>query len=566
MASWAVTDQGFAKSKVRLITDEKKPVRARQLQDAINELLSGNDVEQLIVYFAGHGVNIGGSEFWLLSDAPGLTSEAVNLNGTADLAFRGTVSHVVFISDACRTAAEGIHAQAVKGVEIFPNKEVLGVTQSVDKFFATSLGSPAFEIKDPRASARRFKAVYTETVLSVLEGRHIEALETREEGEIILAFVRPRGLMDYLASAVPAKLKGVKGLKGSVIQQPVAILTSREKDAWIARFVERGPARTSGTKSPLRARASVRVLESVHTVARIAVRSALTGDATSVEPKLAQAARENISGVSMLAQSVRHVAKVVGPTQFESRCGFKVRGNRLVAAIIRRPARAHVFPNTRQEIIVSNLSGPAASVLLEFENGVGLVVPAIRDFVGELTFEKGDLIAVSYEPSDNSKRWHGYGPSAEQFRTLRAIAVSAGRLGAFRLEGEDAPQLALMFQRAKNVDPVMALYAAYSYHSMHLEGALHDMHHVVCKDLKMRLFDLAMLTGSLNGTVVDRAEKVFPAFPMMAQGWPLLSARRISLSPCLDEVRSHLIPSLWSVFDGEGTAILRSAIHSGAMR
>src|SRR3954451_14876362 len=79
---------------VRTLTDEHGKLGVRAIQDTIAELLDPGVLDQLVVYFAGHGVNIGQSEYWLLSDAPAYTNEAVNVAGSAVLARRCGVPHV----------------------------------------------------------------------------------------------------------------------------------------------------------------------------------------------------------------------------------------------------------------------------------------------------------------------------------------------------------------------------------------------------------------------------------------------------------------------------------------
>ncbi len=106
------------------VTDKTTPVDVRTIKAAIREIIDDGPPDQLIIYFAGHGVNLGYSEYWLLSDAPADPNEAINVNGSAELAHRGKIPHVVFISDACRTAAEGIQAQSVLGSVIFPTTPV----------------------------------------------------------------------------------------------------------------------------------------------------------------------------------------------------------------------------------------------------------------------------------------------------------------------------------------------------------------------------------------------------------------------------------------------------------
>jgi hypothetical protein len=143
-------------------------------------------IGQLIVYFAGHGVNNNQSEYWLLSGAPTNPNEAINVAGSALLAQRSGIPHVVIISDAisdaCRTAPEGIHAQGVTGSLMFPNQPLRpGPADFVDQFFACLLGDPAHEIRDPNDASRVFRSIYTEVLVESLNGEHREMLVRVDE-------------------------------------------------------------------------------------------------------------------------------------------------------------------------------------------------------------------------------------------------------------------------------------------------------------------------------------------------------------------------------------------------
>ena len=164
MRDWAV-EQGFDASHIETITDEQSKVTPQRIKDAIKPLVELGTVEQLIVYFAGHGMNLLRNEYWLLSDAPEDPDAVVNVSASTELARRSTIPHVVILSDACRTAASGIQMQGVNGSLIFPNKNISGPEKAVDLFFATALGDPSFEIKDPADAAGRYKAMYTEALV-----------------------------------------------------------------------------------------------------------------------------------------------------------------------------------------------------------------------------------------------------------------------------------------------------------------------------------------------------------------------------------------------------------------
>ena len=67
MYNWACS-QGV---NAKLITDEGgAKVKPDMILESIQEILNGPGADQLILYFAGHGVNINRGEQWLLTDAP----------------------------------------------------------------------------------------------------------------------------------------------------------------------------------------------------------------------------------------------------------------------------------------------------------------------------------------------------------------------------------------------------------------------------------------------------------------------------------------------------------------
>jgi hypothetical protein len=103
------------------------------IKRAIRKLVDDGDIEQLIVYFAIHGVNIRYGEYRLISDAPVDCSAAVNVEVSMALARRCGIPYVVFVSDACRIADKCVQAQGITGSEIFPNDPVSGPENPVDR-------------------------------------------------------------------------------------------------------------------------------------------------------------------------------------------------------------------------------------------------------------------------------------------------------------------------------------------------------------------------------------------------------------------------------------------------
>jgi hypothetical protein len=98
VADWLQNEQHF---KVTRLTDDRQPVRAADIFKAVDNFVGLGTVQQLVVYFAGHGSVVGFGEFWLLSEAPRNPNEAVSFPETFELSRRCNIPNIVFISDAC---------------------------------------------------------------------------------------------------------------------------------------------------------------------------------------------------------------------------------------------------------------------------------------------------------------------------------------------------------------------------------------------------------------------------------------------------------------------------------
>jgi len=74
---------------------------------------------------------------------------------------------VVWCRNACRTAAREFRLSLLVGVK--SPKRADGRTGKVDRlFFATTLGTPALEIKESSQATTRFKALYTDALVDCL--------------------------------------------------------------------------------------------------------------------------------------------------------------------------------------------------------------------------------------------------------------------------------------------------------------------------------------------------------------------------------------------------------------
>lgn len=569
MYEWALAQGMPDGTHAKLITDaDGKKVHPDHVYDAIKEIIDGPGVDQLVLYFAGHGVNISRNEHWLLTDAPVKASAAVNVSGSVELARYCGINHVVIFSDACRVAPEGLQAQNVRGVDVFPNEGAADRAKPVDQFFACYLGKTAAEIKDPASAASTYSALYTSALLDALGGRvladaypdlYTDALldAVNDQGRKVLE-VRPRDLEKYLEAEVLTRVRKMH-LEGKVNQNPDAIITS---DAdWLSRIVP-DTSVSPGIRRAMAPRSIPVPVPSLQSVARNLVRSAVAGDERALGTQLEAGRTARVAGGPHLVDTVEKIAAPFGPDHFETQCGIKVRGARMTEFY---SPRAHSeFMGTAGDVLrVDPTNDPAASVLITFDGGVGAVIPAIKGFIAALTFDDGELVDVAYEPSANDWRWDMYKDSAARVRALRAVAASSSQHGRFRLEQDDAIKIAQDMQYAKGIDPTLAVYAAYAYHDLQAIQRIRDMSGYLRGDIGVTFFDLALLSRRLLDKSVVASDRIVPFFPLLSQGWALLGANRVRLHPALQGIENNMRDSLWSLFDEAGLRKLAQAMHTG---
>lgn len=617
MEKWAL-DQGIDRDLVKVLTDESSPVEVRHVKKAVKQLVDLSTVEQLIVYFAGHGVNISRGEYWLLSGAPEDSNEAVNVSGSVELARYCGIPHVVLISDCCRTAAEGIQAQGIRGSEIFPNLSEGGIENPVDVFFACALGAPALEVKDPKQAAAGFRAIYTDSLVEALQGRKDVLIKDPEEPAPIRlievadavegarrGIIRPWPLSFHLQNEVLDRLISAD-VKPGVSQTPIARINSR--GTWLAEVLAPQPppmpasaprvpspaevppppvsvpapaappgrGRRRASKPEKRSREEEKIPAPVGRAASVGVggarRTAAPGERliTGSRSLLRASLKEGLvvggdaaalgTDTSELVRSAGRVSEPFGPSAFETRCGFKVRGSS-IDSVLCFNAHAEIVDPEHRIVRVDSVAGPAANVVLQFSDGTGMVLPAIPHYLGAISVEAGEVVDVGYELSENSPRWEGIQGRVAELRSLRALMASSARLGVLRLSAGDAELLAEHMKVGDGLDPTMAVYAAYAFDDLQRKGLIRKVKESMKQGLGLRLFDIELLNGDLRGREVAAEKGLYPFFPLLSSGWALLGAHRVELPPGLAELGRHRVESLWTLFGPSGVDLVRTAIQ-----
>ena len=123
VADW-LQDEGF---EVKRFIDGQKPVVVGDIKASIRALVERGTLEQLVIYFAGHGFIGLSSEFWLLSDARQDPDAAISLTEARDasrqLQHPQRRLHLGCVSLARR---QSTNARTCAGSVVFPNAAPTG--------------------------------------------------------------------------------------------------------------------------------------------------------------------------------------------------------------------------------------------------------------------------------------------------------------------------------------------------------------------------------------------------------------------------------------------------------
>ena len=611
MAKWANSQLCCGMQEVIVLSDAnnehgeavdngaRQAVKAYEITEAITKLVEGG-LQQLIVYFAGHGANVRYNELWLLSGAPQAASEAVNLKGSIEIAKQCGVAHIVIIADACRTAAATLQAQAVEGSLVFPSNPSARRPGKVDVFYAAVVGRPALELQEAAEAQRKFIAVYTKSLAEGLNGK--APLETAIDGDRQLQVVRSWPLQRYLERAVPNELERLNA-PISLEQAPDAEIMS-PPESWISQpnvDLLQVVAAASNSIGQVR-RGGLRQLESGGNAlpskhedrfSKQALHSSRSSDARRLPQSgsMPHVAKDQPTSLRNQAQSAitsalysKSQRAIRGPTtggysygsvdEYAARarqglrttdlpsCGFVTRGIE-VAEVFTTSAAAEQLD--RNQVHFPSLRGPAASVLIVLKNGYGTLLPVIQNYVATLNFDEGELAEVSYELISGFQFGEDVAHGLKALGPLRQTAAAASRLGVLSPNVEHRGNLTAIADRLSAVDWLdisLDIYFAYAFASQGQDGLIKAMQCALRSKLEVELFDIALLLRGPGRKRGSMKQNVFPPVPLLTRGWALLNALGVVLPPSLRDVAKHVTNSPWTLFDKGGVDKVRASIFN----
>ncbi|OPY99272.1 hypothetical protein A5906_26490 [Bradyrhizobium sacchari] len=549
IADW-LAGEGF---EVKLIDDsDGKVVTADSIKRAVTELVNRGTLTQLVIYFSGHGVAFGTSEFWLLTGAPDDLAEAVSVTECIDQANRSAIANVVIISDACRSIAD-FDTTLLHGTVLFPKGGFVPGAQSpdVDRFFGTRQGAPAYEVK---LAADNFAGIYTSTLLDAFKHPR-PGMITRVNN---MDVVSNRALKAFLLDQVPARLRAANS---KVIQYPDSKVESSE-----TAYIGRAAALATQPAGPAPPNITISDLAS-HQFSLTPV-----GPLSSLRDVDAEALHR-ASADSELIRTQHELLDAKKADSFDTETGFFVTGASVRAVWIAGDQGGEIADagdsKDRPALIkIPHGYQKPVTTALVFGDGSGTVLAALPGFIGSVVVSSGQVTSVKYSPSPRGSRRDEYATENTRIEGLRALAAASAKFGVFRIEGDKETRVAAGRRLAdqirvlKNVDPTLGLYAAYAYADANLLEQVRSVQSYMRGDLGADLFDVALLADKLTGQQVERLRgEVVPFCPMLTQGWQLLRVRDVALPENVQRARDSLRPALWTTFGPQGMEFINRAIQ-----
>jgi hypothetical protein len=560
VAAWA-TAQGC--DVTLLVDDDQQEVYSVQLFKAVQAVVEAGTYEQLLIYFSGHGILLApGTEYWLLSGAPQNPNEAVNLLRSVEDARNAGIPHVIFFSDACRSAVPGAPLNGVVGGSIFPNRTIAPQSGEVDVFFATRPGDPAWEVPEAEAT-QHYRGLFTDCLLKALHAPGISLVEKLPDSTLEQSIITSRRLKPYLEQQVPLAAAAVNI---QLTQQPVV----RVETASPKYFAVVPPA-PLGQEPP---RYQHDFTYRYQGNRGKASRGLLIFPSTAQAGSLPATTQVPDPVAVAVAQEVGQLRGHPGQLHAGTTTGFTLIGAFVEMVVapgweVDYPAGSTLTPSGQfirlvPQAGVGEGSPPSGSMLLQFRSGTGTLLAILPGFIGVVLVAENRVLNVNYLPALATARYQVQAADAAEREKVKALAAVQARYGEFNPLAPLAVSLATWLHGPHGFDPTLGLYAAYGYSQRGQVAEVIRLQRWLAEDPALpRLFDIELLTARYQQAAHPAApdSSVVPFTPLLAQGWALLTPDNPYYLPLHERLRGHLLPALWTTYTAEGVAIALAVLH-----
>ncbi|CAM3170038.1 hypothetical protein DRF59_11185 [Chryseobacterium flavum] len=497
--------------------------------------LTAAGTDQLLIYFAGHGVERApGEDIWLLPGYVEDPSESISIFACQPLAYRSGIAHVVFISDACRSPTSDRNVHHITPGVIFPilNREY---RTDIDVFYSTHPGANSIDVRDDEDN---YRSVYSDNLLKCLKGDVEEVIRPVRRLEPTFPAVLSYDLNDYLKTKVAEEIEEVTGKK----QFPTGTVSSSDP-LFLSRFDGQGLAENigeAGIALPVELQPVGVDTKSVSEKLDFYVR-AKGGGATREFRRISREFKRDYEFFTSDAL-FRH-----GDT------GLFISGLPAPTVYGRREEDAHWFREGRNFTVPQLLGIDAVD---RRENAIYFIgnhgrkrfypVVVLPGFFTQVVFAKNEVLTVNYFPTGhNSKAEASY--NATEVAERKANIIMAAQKGIFQGQYE-LDHGGGYYRRYKHLEPTLGLFAAYAYFQNGDFYGVRSLYDYLLGSGQSILADIKVLQR-----LSTRNPDFFPheelSIPLLTQGWSYLDLLETNRHHHL--VR-YLQPGLWTSFDRDG--------------
>lgn len=545
--------------------DQGKPVTASDIFSGVVELVDKGNLDQLVIYFAGHGFGLSTNFYWLLSGAPRDPSQAISVLECVYAARRTGITNVVLIGDACRSLPQSLKASNVRGTVVFPNDGPTNTEVTVDQFLASHQGEEAFEVS---VSSTQYEGLFTSAFMEAFQSPDRKMAVPLSNG---LWVVPNRRLRTYLRNRVQEKAQD-RSL--NLLQTPESIVSSDEP--WYVGTTRQPPGLGGGAHSGGNGLKRKKVFDVLGSRLDDLEIPKNIGELEEIKSGAGAIASPEYSAARLL---VDDISRNTVSAPFKG-AGLLIRGEKLVELEVNENIRNAIGQiQNSQDSMHSGVEfeglEAASSVVMRFSKGFGGVVAVLPGFVTTLKVGPDGIEGVQFDPARNNFRFEEFQEVSFRLQYLRSLASEANRLGVLGFGGtlEDrrkrAEEFAGRIRMLKSIDPTLGVYAAYAYKIALVDEGIDSVQSIMRSDLISGIFDVEMLAEKFTSSASGQApwmSNTYPFCPMFRQGWELLRVEKITLNPIVEEVRSTLLPSLWTTFDDQGIKVLAEALRLGKIK
>lgn len=526
--------------------DDDEPVLANSIYKTIEEIVSLGSVHQLLIYFTGHGFVKDFSEYWLLSGAPRNSNEAINITENIVLARNTGIPSVIFISDACRTIPDTLITNRIQGQHVFPNDSIISGDTEVDRFFATQIGYPAFDVVNgglPTAHDSIFTSSFLTSFINT-------------EAKYVTKFKEKNVLTNRsLKKLLPILIERNDYCKAGYQQIPQMILESCH-ETYI------GEVKYEASRSGYGHDNSS--LDSNQRKNDIRIQDIFDKMLTEYFDQ---------GGLGIIEFIKKHDQLGVFINEFYEReelyidtslqCGFVFIGTDIsVDESSLFKFQQCEFNQNRSCISIECTANTKISsgLIVEFPQGGGCCVVPIHDHVGYIDVRDGVVQNVLYEKSNKLQKSSSH---IEKVLLKRVIAL-AQTYGIIELSESVCRSLEKLYIHEKSIDISIALVVAYAYAARGKVEKIHALSTKIRDVHNIHITDFEIFTE--QNLPYKSGYDSIPGYPMFSAGWSYLSVSSYKLSRELYSVEFNRARAQWTTFNSEGMHIIRDRYKRGSLQ